>query len=312
MQDILQQIKAANHIVVIAHINPDADSLGSSSALYSMALSLHKKVSFFCATKQIDHRLHFLPWFEKIRDTFPASADLAIALNCSRLERMGITTSCTLINIDHHKSNTHYGDVNFVDPKVLSTTTLVYDVLQASGVKINQKMALALYAGLIEETKCFAGIDSHGMVFALAKELISYGANHADVVKNILHSRSLGALRLKALMFEKMRFLFDARIVCFYLDCEDMKRTGARAVDAEFALEEALYLATVDVCMLIKEESQDSWKFSFRSNGTVNVSKIASLLGGEGDQLRSEADVTKEGSLELLEEKIVSLLKEEM
>ena len=80
MNEILNRIDKANHIVVISHINPDADSIGSASAVYTHILRLHKKVSWFCASKNISVKLKFLPWSEKIKNSFPASADLAISV----------------------------------------------------------------------------------------------------------------------------------------------------------------------------------------------------------------------------------------
>src|SRR6056300_1331129 len=103
MNDIIKRIDSAQHIVVIAHASPDADSLGSASAMYTYILTLHKKVSFFCFTKTVNPKLSFLPWFKKIRNSFPSSADLAIGFDCGSFSRLGldnVNLNCDLINID--------------------------------------------------------------------------------------------------------------------------------------------------------------------------------------------------------------------
>ena len=78
--EIIEAIEKAKHVVVISHVNPDADSLSSASAVYTYMLKLHKKVSFFCASKNIDEKLKLFPWTEKVRDIFPKDAAIQEAL----------------------------------------------------------------------------------------------------------------------------------------------------------------------------------------------------------------------------------------
>ena len=120
MNKIIEKIDNANHIVVISHVNPDADSISSASAMYTYLLQKHKKVSWYCKTKDISRNLSFIPWFEKIRDSFPRSADLAISLDCASIKRLGIDLECELINIDHHKSNNNFATINLVSQVLLA------------------------------------------------------------------------------------------------------------------------------------------------------------------------------------------------
>ncbi len=102
MNEILEKIDKASHIVLISDINPDAGSIGSASAMYSFLLQKHKKVSWFCKTEVVSYRFSFIAWVEKIRDSFPASADLAISLGCGDKKYLGIEPMCDLINIERH------------------------------------------------------------------------------------------------------------------------------------------------------------------------------------------------------------------
>ena len=265
MNEIIKRIDAAKHIVVIAHVNPDADSLGSASAMYTYLLTLHKKVSFFCASKNINPKLSFLPWSEKIRDSFPSSADLAISLDCGSKSRIGIELECDLINIDHHDSNSKFGHYNIVDFNCISTTEVLYDFFKVNNININKKMATALYEGLLDDSNYFLSDDIDGKTFAMSRELIECDADYKSCNKFIMKYQTLAGLRLKAIMLTNMKLLSDAKIALHLVSNEDMKKTGAIGEDCESALEESLFLPTVELAILIRENKDFTFKVSLRS-----------------------------------------------
>jgi len=178
MNEILQRIDEAKHVVVIAHVNPDADSLGSASAFYTHLLRLHKKVSFFCQTKKIEQKLSCVPWFEKVRSSFPSSADLAISFDCAEKSRLGVEPSCDLINIDHHQSNTRFGRWNLVE-SAMSTTILLYNFFEKNGITINKKMATAIYAGVLDDSSGFLDDEMDRLLY-------SYDATRIKVLPELV------------------------------------------------------------------------------------------------------------------------------
>ena len=312
MNKITKKIDAAKHIVPISHVNPDADSIGSASAMYTYLLQKHKKVSWYCKTKDININLSFVPWFEKIRNSFPASADLAISLDCGDIKRLGIEIECDLINIDHHASNKSYGDINLVDSNMISTTEVLYSFFKTNSVKVNPKMATAIYAGLLDDSNGLLSDDVDGTTFATVKELIECGAEFKVCNKQIMKSVSLAALRLKAIMLKNMTLMFDARVAVFCVSNDEMRMSGAVGEDCESALEESLGLPQVQVSLLLKENSDFSIKGSLRSNGSVDVSKIALGFGGGGHASRSGFIIKRDETLENIKEEILNLIKKEM
>lgn len=312
MNEILKKIEEANHIVVISHINPDADSIGSASAVYTHLLRLHKKVSFFCVTKNINQKLSFIPWFDKIKDSFPKSADLAICLDCANKDRIGIDIECDTINIDHHKSNTNYADINLVDASSISTTKVLYDFFKTNDIKINPKMATALYAGALDDSDGFLDDMVDGTTFAFVKELIDNGANYKECNKYIKKYLTLAAFRLKAIMYQKMSLHCDARVAVFLVDEDDMKASGAMKEDCENALEEALYLPSVEVSVLIKLNQNLSIKGSLRSCSNLDVSKIATYYGGGGHNARAGFTIASGMMQEEVKNQILKLIIKEI
>lgn len=289
MNDILKRIDTSKHIVVIAHVDPDADSIGSASAVYTYLLTLHKKVSFFCATKNMNQKLSFIPWFDKIRGSFPSSCDLAISFDCADIKQIGIEIDCDLINIDCQNSN------------CISMTQVLFNFFVDNKISINKKMATALYSGFLDHFNGFVSDEVDGTIFAVVSELIKCGAEYKLCNNFIMKYQTLASLRLKAIMLSNMTLLNDAKIALFLVTNDDMKRTGAISEDCENALEEALFLPTVKISILIKENLDLTLQWLIRSslNGNKNSSRAGIMLA-------------KEETLESASKKILKLIKEEI
>lgn len=312
MKDIIKNIDNAKHIVVIAHINPDADSLGSASAMYTYLLTRHKKVSFFCASKRLHAKLAFIPWFDKIRNSFPVSADVAIALDCGSYSRLGVDVSCDLINIDHHASNEKYATLNLVDSTCISTTQVLHNFFIENGIDVNKKMATALYAGLLDDSNGLISEEVDGTVFATQNMLIASGADYKLCNTFIMKYHSLAGLRLKAIMLSNMSLLNNAKVALFLVTKEDMQKTGAIGEDCESALEESLFLPTVELAILLKENADATLKGSLRSSGDLDVRNIASKYNGGGHKSRAGFNMNREYTLQSASKEILELVKKEM
>lgn len=207
---LLQDIENAKHVV----IKFDVDFLTSACALYTYALQQHKKVSLLCEDKEIDTRLSFLPWFEKIKTSGYSSADLVVELKITAID--------------------------------------LYELFKENSIKINQKMATALYAGLLIQTDGFKNTTTNGMSFAMAKELIDSKAEYKICTNFILNTKSLAYLRLKSIMLKNMILTDDAKNVLVNIDDEDLKSSGAKLEDAYEILKDTLTLAHVKESVLVK------------------------------------------------------------
>jgi len=307
---LFQTIQDAQHIVLIAHINPDADSFGSASAMYTHLMRLEKKVILYCVTERINPRLAFLPWFDKIRHQFPAKADLAISFDCGDAKRLGVEVLCELINVDHHKSNEGYGSINVVDTTAISTTQVLFDLFNANEIKINPKMATALYAGLLDDSHGFLAPKTDVRSFKMAASLTEAKADISVCAQALFHQNSLAALRLKGLMLEKMYLLFDARVVVHLVTKEMMAESGGREVDCEAALEESMGLPHVELALMLRENRNGTFKGSLRSVGELDVEKIAKQFGGGGHRHAAGLDV-EGSSLDAFYQKLITVIKEE-
>lgn len=307
---LLSQIDAANHIVLIVHKNPDADSLGAACAFYSHLLRGQKKVTLFCLSKPINPNLAFLPWFDKITDRFPQDGDLMISFDCAKRERLGIDSPLPLINIDHHRTNDLFGTINLVNTAAISTTEVLYDFFIANHIKINGKMALSLYAGLLDDSKCFSSAACSSKVFALAHDLIMLGADHALCVEWMYRRRSLASLRLRAMLLKEMRLHADGALALFEVGAHHLEQSGATLYECKPLLEEALNLATVRAVLMQIDHPGGGVKISLRTDGTVDASAILSPFGGGGHVNRAGTRIEKSDQTVL--DQIIQKIKKEL
>ena len=295
-------IKNASFIAVVAHERPDADSLGSASALYTLMLQMKKRVSFVCKS-EIERRFYVIPWVDRVKHSF-GKEDLIVVCDSASWERVGLESDAKIVNIDHHRTNTMYGELNIVQSDAVASAEVVYALLREIDVKINVKMATALYAGLLEDSDSFCAPRVDGTTFALAKELIELGARHQDVVKYLQKYSTLSHLRLLGAMLLDMQLLRDATTALFLVEYAMLERYGARYEDAEEALERSLELPTVELSLLVLQKKEGRMKISLRST-KVDCALIAKEFGGGGHKERAGCELEGDISLREAAEKIL-------
>jgi bifunctional oligoribonuclease and PAP phosphatase NrnA len=305
------RIEAAEHIALIAHVYPDADTMGSACSMYAHLLRLHKKVTLFCASEKIDERLACIPWSGQATPRWNAAADLAIAFDCGSPERLGVTPSCTLINIDHHPNDGSYGDIRMLDTGAVSTTAILMHWFEEEQIRINAKMATALYAGIAEDTLAFMSKRTDSRVFEMAARLCAAGADTNGVNHALFKHRPLSALRLKSLIFGQLELLSDARIVLMKVTQEMMERTGAEAQACDSALQEALGLPTIRVALMLRERKDGSIKVTLRTDDGIDVGAVAAAFGGGGHHFAA-GFVAEGSSLETVAARVLSIIEKEL
>jgi len=308
VNELVKALADAKHILIIAHVNPDADSMGSALAMYTHVLRLHKKVSLYCKTQKINPALSFLPFFEKIRSTVPNDYDLALSFDCGAISRLGLEVDVPLVNVDHHVSNENYGTINLVDSTAISTTQVLYDFFKDNDLKINAKMATALYSGLVDDSESFTTEKTDLRTFEMASELLKCGADNALCVQKLFKERSLASLRLKAKMLSAMKLSLGASVASTLVEKSFFEETGAYEVDCEEGLNESLELSSVKIAFMLRYTKEGHIKGSLRSCDGSDMNTVASNFGG-GGHIHSAGFITKIGTLEEIEEKIIMLLE---
>ena len=305
-----KKIEESNSIVLAAHINPDGDALGSSLSLYPILKKMGKNVKVFNVTKPLPMYLDFLPNFEKVTDKLPKNYDLLISFDCGSFDRLGIEERPPfLINIDHHISNTKYGDINIIDPKAASSSQVVYNMLKTNNIEIPQESAVCIYTALVTDTGSFQYESVNENVFEMAADLVKCGVKPDFVAKMLFQRDRLSRLRLLAKAYDTIELCCEGKVAFVEVTKEMMEITGAIKDDTDTIVNSVRAIATVEVACMLREDD-DGIKISLRSKNFADVSKIAVKYGGGGHIRAAGATIKDEFDFEKVKEMLKQDLKE--
>lgn len=279
----LELIEKSRYILIITHVNPDPDSIGSALALSNLFHENKIKHKVFNVSADLPQNLDFIPRFEKISDQLPAFFDLAISLDCGTYKRLGfeLDPSIPLINFDHHKSNNNFGAVNIVDPMKSSTAELVFEFFKHNGLYITKNSATALYVGIYDDTLAFSLGRCDETTFEKINFLVECGASPSEIANKLLRRDSLAKYRIIPKVLDSLELYKEGEVASIVAKEEWFKQTGAHNRDCEDALDMIMSIAVVRIAIFVRIVNGES-RVSLRSKGKIDVSKIAAEFGGGG------------------------------
>jgi phosphoesterase RecJ-like protein len=310
---ILETIREAKTICVVGHLRPDGDCIGSQLGL-TLALRAAGKEVVCWNQDAVPEKYRFLdPGKDFEKPKSGATFDLVIATDCASYERLGTVTNFiqqrkTLINIDHHESNTRYGDMNWVSPREPSTGELIYRLLKLARWPITKPIADCLFTAISTDTGSFQYATTRPGTFHAGAELVTRGANLARICNEVYQSFPLSRAKLLKLLYNKFKLTHNDRIAYFWLKQADLTRTGADSNDTEGLIDHIRAIEPVVVACVFEEIEPELTRVSFRSKTKdVNVSDIASQFGGGGHPAAAGARIA--GRPMSIQRRVVAALK---
>jgi len=259
--------------------------------------------------------LAFLPGAQEIIHQAPLESrfDIAFALDCGERERLGeefnkVKEIGQVINIDHHVSNSFFGDLNLVDPQASSTAEIIYDLLRAMPAVLTPEVAENLYTGLLTDTGSFHYANTSPKTFAVARACLLAGVDPWKVAERFYETQPLARLRLLPLVLETLELHEDGRVSSVYVSHQMMEKTGATVAMTEDFANYPRSVKGVEVGLLLRELNSQKYRVSLRSRGKVDVARIAGKFQGGGHP--GAAGCTVEGSLSEVKEKVLIALRE--
>ena len=275
------RLKAADKILITAHVQPDGDAIGSTLAAMLILRSLGKTAQIFI-DDTVRKNLHALPHFEEIRrpvadENFDADLLLILDTSADRIGNVRKLTTAPALNIDHHVTNTGANvDELYVDSSAAATCEIVYKLAAELDAIITPEIATCLYTGLATDTGFFQFSNTRADTLAVASELIRCGVS-PHFISEQLESKSLAEVRGLATALNSLKMYFGDKVAGMTID----NASAAKFDSTEGFIDEIRVIETVDVAFLITEKAQNFCRVSMRSKG-VDVSKIAAALGGGG------------------------------
>ena len=279
---------------------------GSSIAMYIALKRMGKKVDVILP--EYPKCYEFLPCItEAKKEKSQEKYDLAIALDCSDIKRLNGFSDCfenanSRIVIDHHGSNTMFGDNNFVNPVSPACSEILIIVLEYIGVNIDKEIGTCLLTGIITDTGGFKYQGVTAETFEFVAWLLNKGVNVSKLYRQVLEVKTKANFELHRLASNRIEFLENGKVAYTYITAEDEKSVNAESGDHEGIVEIGRSVEGVEVSVFVRE-TEKGCKISLRSNEYVNVADACIVFGGGGHA--RAAGCTIQGSVEQAKEKIL-------
>ncbi len=292
--ELAEQLQAERSVVLVTHISPDIDGVGSMLAL---GRGLHEAgvgVKLFLADT-IPKRFFFLSGLGKIsRELNWEEVETVVTLDCGDLDRTGVAQELVehkirIINIDHHPQAEPFGDLAHVDDRRTSTAEIVYDLLQILPVDITKQIADMLLAGIVCDTQGFQVLNTSPRVLEIASELMRRGARMPSISRDLFRVKPLTALRLWGRVLDRVQVDKQTEMAYSVVRESDFKDLKATKHDLEGLIDLINRVSDSKFSLLLSEDGNNLVRGSLRSEEfkKVDVSKIAAMFGGGGHRLAS-------------------------
>lgn len=280
--------------VILGHVRPDADCLGS---MLAVALTWPgtdgKAASISLPPQSVSRRLGFLIEWSNAPVAEPedfANADGFVAVDTAQKTRCNVVKEFgdgwsegrDLINIDHHTSNTEFGEINWIDPVAGSTSELIYRLIVASGRPLTPLVASLLYAGIHSDTVGFSLPTTAASALRAAGDLVEHGARVAQIGEHLCRSQDACDFDLLRIIYDNTKLVADGRIAYSTASYEEITGAGCTVADIDDQVTVPRSLRGVRAAVLLTEGVKGKTRINLRGEADVGVLELARKLGGGG------------------------------
>jgi len=301
MDDVRNLIKARDSFVLVGHIGPDGDAVGSCFGLAYALESMGKKVTVVLGTYPTKYKIIPGEKFLYQGSYKKLEVDVLIALDCADATRLGASKQLfdranTTVCIDHHITNQGFADFNIIEPNASSTCEIIYRLIEDM-VELTPDIAVGLYSGMLTDTGGFKYDSTDASTMEIAAKLMNMDIPFTEIYSELLHRHSFAGAKAKGIIMQNAKQLLDGRITYSHISGEELTSMGATSFDLDGIVEYLLNTNGTDAAMFVYERAQSEManqehaspvKISFRSKG-VDVGLVAEQMGGGGHLLASGA-----------------------
>lgn len=306
LDNILEEINKAETIVILTHENPDGDAIGSSLAMYHALKAYGKNPDLIIP----EHPKTFncLPGIEEIKtESDIEHYDLAISLDCATIKMLNgfvnyFENAKVKVCIDHHGTNTMFGDYNYVNPATPACAQILLVILEYFGIEITKEIGTCILAGIITDTGGFKYQGVTAETFEFVAWLLNKGVNVSNLYRQVLEVQTKANFELHRIANNRVELLENGKVAYTYITKEDEEAVHAESGDHEGIVDVGRGLEGVEVSIFLRETSKGI-RVSLRSNDYVNVSDACLVFGGGGHP--RAAGCTIPGTIEQAKEKVL-------
>ena len=287
-------INSSNDFLLITHVFPDGDAVGSLTALHELLRKLGKNVKMLCKS-MLPYQYKFIPGFNDIKEDISQinlgdKKFVCIFLDCADenrsnldLDKIRKNISC-IVNIDHHMSNTYFGDIDIIDGDRAATSEMLYGFISGKHSSLlDYNIAISIYVGILTDTGRFQYSNTTAKVHKIISELIQYGIRPSEVYGYIYESDPVGRFKLIQMVFSRIKHVKHLNLIYSYVLNSDFKKLKIPFYSQDGIIDLLRSAEGVNITALIKQVDNNSYKVSLRtSEGEIDLSEIASKFGGGG------------------------------
>lgn len=302
----------ARRVLVLTHVSPDGDAIGSMLGLASALRGMGKEV-IAAVDGGVPPELSFLPGSESVHASLNGvQADLVIAVDCGDEARMGqvgqaaLGSGAPVINLDHHPTNTLFGDANLVDDRTAASAEGVLDWLDRLGAPLDRVTAFCLLTGLVTDTLCFRTDNVTSETLGKAQRLMRAGAPLAEIVQRTVNRKSYAGLRLWALVMPTVRL--EDHVIWATITREMYTQAGYPGSDDAGLVSTLIQAEEAYISAVFRETPEGTVEISLRAVPGFDTSAVAVALGGGGHRLASGATVHE--PLDTVVPRVIEMLKQ--
>lgn len=315
--EIVNRLKESKTVLLYPHIVIDGDTLGSSIALCA-ALRKLGKTAHILIEDEIPSYLRFLDndyctYDRHIID----KPDISIAIDCSDIGRLPLRrekfqSGKSSINLDHHKTNQLFADMNYIDENASATSEIIFDLLKLMEVKIDVEIAEGIYTAIITDTGNFQYTNTTKKTHLITAELFDIGIDLEKISVEIYQNVRFEQIKIACEIFSNMEMLFDGKANIAFVTQEMLKKTGTLMEETEGVISTLRNIRGVEISAFLKEKHNSEIKVSLRSKTYGDVAVIAQKHGGGGHQKAAGCtlNTTLEEAKKLITAEIIAQLEE--
>ena len=308
-------IKNSKNILLVSHINPDGDTLGSMCGLYSLIKDNLKKKCDMVAVSDVPVTYSFLPYVDEVKHIsqydLSREYDLVITIDVAAIDRCVeaeklFKKAKNTINIDHHETNMGYAGINIIEPQAAATGEIILEIAEKLDWEISLKTATNLYVAIVTDTGCFKFSNTTQRTMECAGKLISLGVNPSEIYQKCYESSSKDMVLFQSYCVNKAEFLNDDKIAYTIVYKKDLEKFNNQGEDFTDGLTEKLRaIRSTEVAFVVKELNSTTSKVSMRSK-TRDIAQVCSAFGGGGHKLAAGAVIkaTPKKAVDMLLEEI--------
>ncbi len=299
--DLKQKIEQAQSIIVFSHVSPDGDTLGSNIAISLMIEKYFGKKVDSVYVGTLPSLYTYLPDYTRFIDVQTIDKntkyDLAIAVDVASKDRMISGTTIYdnaqfRVNIDHHKTNNGYGDINIIDGDAACVGIILYNIFKEWGFEIPTDVARCIYTSLLTDTGGFKYENTSPETFMLAAELVRLGVSPTYEFRACYETKPQSMVQFQAYIISNAIFYNEGKIAFAKITRSDMSKFNASDDFTEGIVETLRTSKNVEIAAILKETKEGYTKVSLRSKN-IDVIPIVVDFGGGGHKFAAGCTIKK-------------------